>query len=209
MPLKKEPNGAINLGRVAVYMRCSTSDQSTDLQRKEITEYLSHRPHTDITFYDDAAHSGVSKTRPAMSELMEDARKKRIHTIVVYKLDRWFRSLRETIVTLQELNDLDVAFIAINNSLDATTSEGRLILHVIAAFAEFERDLIIDRVKAGLKVARAKGKTFGRRKTKFDEEQAKALRAGGMSWGHIGKTLGVAPSVIYARLNPKTDPKTP
>ena len=114
-----------NLGRVAIYVRCSTSEQSTDMQKTAIADYLAKRLFASTKIYDDAGHSGTSTTRPGMIQLMKDIRANKIDTVICYKLDRWFRSLKEIVNTLQYLSESGVAFVATHSNVDATTSTAR------------------------------------------------------------------------------------
>ena len=151
--------------RVALYARCSTLDKGQDpeLQLVPLREYCQRRGFAIAGEYIDNGISGTKERRPQLDRLMEAARKRQIDLILVWKLDRFGRSLRQLVVTLEELSSLSVGFISYQDNLDLTTPQGRLMFHIIGAMAEFERELIRERVKAGLENARRKGKRLGRK----------------------------------------------
>lgn len=147
--------------RVGLYVRVSTGDQNCEMQIGELTAYAKDRGWTIVKVYEDQA-SGTNPNRKMLAELLNDCRKRRIDIVAVWKLDRLFRSLKGVIATLTDLNDLGIEFIALKDNLDLTTAQGRLMAHLLAAFAEFEVSLIRTRVKAGLAAARARGTHIGR-----------------------------------------------
>lgn len=187
-----------NSKRVAVYVRVSTSDQKTELQLYEIREYCLRRGWSGFEVYEDKA-SGTSTDRVALTKLLSDVRAKRVDLVICWKLDRFFRSLKSLVVTLQELAENNVEFIAIRDNIDMTTSSGRLMTHIIGAFAEFEASIIRERVKAGLQNARAKGVKLGRRKTR-DDARIHAMRARGFTQREISKHLGISIGSVNASL---------
>jgi DNA invertase Pin-like site-specific DNA recombinase len=128
---------------------------------------------------------------------MADAHRRKFDVVLVWKLDRFGRSLRHLVNAIAELEALGVAFVSLRDNLDLSTPSGRLMFHVIAAMAEFERALIQERVKAGLRNARAKGKKLGRPRVQFDESQIDALRASGASWRAVAKELGVGLGTVH------------
>src|SRR4030042_1725934 len=151
--------------RVALYARCSTVDKGQDpeLQLTPLREYCQRRGLTIAGEYIDNGISGTKDHRPQLDKLREAARKREIDLIVVWKLDRFGRSLKQLVTALDELSNLGVGFISYQDNLDLTTPQGRLMFHIIGAMAEFERELIRERVKAGLDNARRKGKRLGRK----------------------------------------------
>jgi len=173
------------------------------MQKFAVQEYLSHRVYSSVELFDDAGYSGASTSRPELKRLMKKAKERKIDTVVVYKLDRWFRSLRETVITLGELTELGVAFVSLQDGVDLTTATGRLMANMLSSFAEFERELIGERVRAGMAKARANGKKFGAKRKDLDLTEAKRLLAEGKSYGETAKLTGLQASTIYRRLNPK------
>lgn len=185
--------------RIAVYLRVSTIDQSTSLQSREIQEYLNARGLNSIRVYEDKA-SGTNSNRDQFKALMADARARRIDLVIVWKLDRFARSLKDLITHLQEFSELGVEFISLRDQIDLTTSAGRLMTHIIAAFAEFEASIIKERVRAGLANAKAQGRALGRPRT-VDSAMAVELRSQGLSLSQIAKRLGVSKAAVHKTLS--------
>jgi DNA invertase Pin-like site-specific DNA recombinase len=179
--------------RVAIYARVSTTDQSCDLQLRELRQYVTHRGWVVADEYVDTGWSGASVSRPELDRLLQDARIRRVDVVVVWKLDRWGRSVAASVKSIQELISLGVRFIAITQNIDTDDSNpmARFLLHILAAFAELERQLIRERVTAGVHAAKARGKQLGRPKRIFRRDEAMRLRAEGMTWRAIAKALDV------------------
>jgi DNA invertase Pin-like site-specific DNA recombinase len=151
--------------KVGIYARVSTADKGQDpeLQLKDLREYAHARGWKVFGEYVDIGESGSKDKRPQLDRLMEDARKRRIDGILVWKLDRFGRSLKALVNTLEELKGLGVQFVSYTENLDFSTPAGRAMANLIGVFAEFERDLIRERVKAGIQNAKSKGIRVGRR----------------------------------------------
>src|SRR5712671_6385783 len=147
--------------RAALYGRVSTSDQEPENQLAELRRYVGARGWTSAEYVDRGV-SGAKDRRPALDELLRDARRRRFDVLVVWRLDRLGRNLRHLITLLEELAALGVAFVSLNEGIDATTPAGKLQMHILGAIAEFERARIAERVKAGLQRAKAQGKRLGR-----------------------------------------------
>ena len=130
--------------RAALYARCSTHDKGQDpeLQLVPLREYCQRRGFTIAGEYVDNGISGTKERRPQLDRLFEAARKRQIDVILVWKLDRFGRSLKQLVTALEELSSLGVGFISYQDNLDLTTAQGRLMFHIIGAMAEFERELI-------------------------------------------------------------------
>jgi DNA invertase Pin-like site-specific DNA recombinase len=150
--------------KAAIYARVSTTDKGQDinLQLNDLKPYCERRGWT-YTEYVDNGVSGAKEKRPAFEQLMTDAKKKQFDVIVVWKLDRFSRSLQHLITTLNDLQKLSIDFVSYNEHIDFTTATGRLMIHIIAAFAQFERELMAERIKAGMQNAKAKGVKIGRK----------------------------------------------
>lgn len=178
--------------RAALYARVSTHDQQTlPMQMTEMREYAARRGWQVVLEVEDVG-SGA-RVRPKREELIKAARRRRIDLIVVWRLDRWGRSLLDLISTLQELLSLEVGFVSLSDALDMTTPGGRALAGMLAVFAEFERDILRERVKAGIAHARRQGKPHGRPPTvKSRAPEAKALFAQGLSKREIAKRLNVS-----------------
>src|ERR1700675_3330592 len=179
--------------RVAVYSRVSTNHgQDPELQLRELREYCASRGLIIVQEYTDVGYSGSKESRPALNQLMADARRRRFDAVLVWKLDRFGRSLRHLVNALAELEALGLSFISLRDNLDLSTPSGRLMFQIIGAMAEFERSLIQERVKAGIRNARAKGRRLGRPRVIVDTSRVAALRARGDSWSQIQAELGVS-----------------
>ena len=150
--------------RVGIYARVSTHDQQTlPMQLERMREYIEHRGWTLAAEVEEVG-SGA-KTRPKREELLRRAKRREIDAILVWKLDRFGRSLADLVMTLNELREMGVVFVSLTESLDFSTPSGRAMAGILSTFAEFERDIIRERVKAGIASAREKGKAHGRPQT--------------------------------------------
>jgi DNA invertase Pin-like site-specific DNA recombinase len=148
---------------------------------------------------------GVSSrdVRPQLERLMKDARKHKFDVVGVWKFDRFARSTRELVFALEQFQNLGIDFVSVTQSIDTSGPMGRLVFSVLAAIAEFERDLIRERVIAGIREARKKGKHCGRPAIAFDVDSAADLRKGGLSWRKLSSATGVAVHLLRARLSGK------
>lgn len=151
-----------------IYARVSTADQTCENQLLELRRYCEARGWTTTEYVDNGV-SGAKDRRPALDRLMTDARQRRIDTVIVWRLDRFGRSLKHLIDAIRDLHDAGVAFVCPDQNIDTASTTGRLMLHVLGAFAEFERDLIRERINAGLARARKHGKRLGRRRQRIPE----------------------------------------
>src|ERR1700704_2702687 len=147
--------------KAAIYARVSTLDQEPENQLAELRRYVEARGWTSAEHVDRGV-SGAKERRPALDALLKDARRRRFDVVVVWRLDRLGRNLRHLITLLEELQALGIAFVSLNEGIDATTPAGKLQMHILGAIAEFERERIRERVLAGLARARAQGKRLGR-----------------------------------------------
>jgi DNA invertase Pin-like site-specific DNA recombinase len=179
--------------RLAIYARVSTSNGSQDpeMQLRELREYALRRELQIVEEYIDNGVSGSKDSRPALNRLMSDAHSRKFDAVLVWKIDRWGRSLKHLVTSLAELDAYGVAFISLRDNLDLSTPSGRLMMQLLGAMAEFERALIQERVKAGLRNAKAKGVRLGRPRVFVSESRIEALRASGTSWRAIAKELGI------------------
>jgi putative DNA-invertase from lambdoid prophage Rac len=184
--------------RVALYARVSTTDQNCDLQLGELRKYVAARSWSAVGEYVDTGWSGAKANRPALLRLMADARQRRVDAVLVWKLDRWGRSVVDSIKGIQELVSLGIRFIAVTQNLDTDESNpmARFLLHIMAAFAELERELIRERVTAGVRAARAKGTPLGRPRRVFRRDEALQMRQAGVSWRKIAAELQVPVTTV-------------
>jgi putative DNA-invertase from lambdoid prophage Rac len=169
--------------RIALYTRVSTTDQNPENQAAELRRYAEARGWTLTREYCDHGISGSRERRPALDELLRDARRRRFDGVLCWRLDRFGRNLKHLILTIEELAAVGVAFVSLNESIDTTTPAGRLQLHLLGAFAEFERSRLAERVQAGLARARAAGRRIGRpRKAPLPAGQRITVRAAATAW---------------------------
>jgi DNA invertase Pin-like site-specific DNA recombinase len=186
--------------RVGLYARVSTHDQQTlPMQLSAMRSYAKKRGWLVTVEVKDVG-SGAT-TRPLREKLIETARRREIDAVLVWRLDRWGRSLVDLVNTLQELTALDVGFVSLSEALDLTTPSGRALAGMLAVFAEFERDILRDRVKAGIAQARKEGKPHGRPKTAAKlVPEMKHLRKEGVSKREISKRLGISRTSVIRLL---------
>lgn len=184
---------------IAVYLRVSTTDQDIGMQRREIEA----RGYVDAKYYVDEGFSGKSTARPALRQLLEDVKQGQIKTIVIWKLDRLGRSLADLLNFIKVFNEHGASLISLRDNLDLSTSQGVLFMQLLGAFAEFERSMIVERTKAGLAHARAKGIHCGRSTKLSSQTRAEIVRlaAAGTSKNRISKELGVNIGSVYYLLN--------
>lgn len=177
--------------KVGIYARVSTHDQQTlPLQVKAMREYVKKRKWT-LALQVKEIGSGA-KHRPEREALLRAARRREIDVIVVWRLDRWGRSLADLVVTLKELSDVGVGFVSLNEALDLTTPSGRAMAGMLAVFAEFEREIIRERVRAGINQARLEGRPHGRpRSASLKEKEVRKLFAKGHSQAEIARRLRI------------------
>ena len=184
-------NEVITPARVAIYARVSTSEQSPELQLRDLRQYATARLLT-VSEYVDTGFSGAKQSRPALDRLMDDARKRRFDCVLVWRFDRFARSTKHLLLALEEFRSLGVQFISYQENIDTTSPLGQALFTIVSAVAQLERDLIRERVRAGLRNARANGKKFGRPRAHVDAVQVAALRAAGRSWSQVCQTLNLS-----------------
>jgi DNA invertase Pin-like site-specific DNA recombinase len=187
--------------RAALYARVSTADQTCENQLLELRRYVEARGWSAREFVDRGV-SGAKDKRPALDLLLGEAKRRRFDVLVCWRLDRLGRNLRHLILLLDELTALGVAFVSLQEGIDATTPAGRLQLHVLGAIAEFERERIRERVKAGLARAKAKGQRLGRPKRHVSEKVLSNVR--GLSVRLAAQKLGVSRATAHRWLSQKT-----
>lgn len=185
--------------RAALYARVSTNGhgQSPDMQLRELREYCKRRGWNVTGEYVDAGVSGCRERRPELDRLWADCRKRLADAVVVYRYDRFARSLRQLVNALEEFRSLGVEFVSLHEGVDTSTPNGRLVFGIFASIAEFEKELIRDRVRSGLAAAKARGKRLGRPPLAVDIAKIGRLRASGASWPKIAAQLGVSVGTAY------------
>jgi DNA invertase Pin-like site-specific DNA recombinase len=185
--------------RVALYARVSTlnGQQDPEMQLSELRDYAARRGLTIHQEYVDQGISGSKESRPALNQLMTDAKRCKFDAVLVWKIDRFGRSLKHLVNSLADLSAYGIAFISLRDNLDLSTPSGRLMFQIIGAMAEFERALIQERVKAGLRNAKAKGKRIGRPRQEVDSSKVLKLRDEGLSWRAISEHLKLGLGTVY------------
>ncbi len=183
--------------RIAIYARVSTSDQSTESQLLDLRRYTRERSWTIFKEYVDEGISGTKDSRPALNELMNDAKKRRFDVVLVWRFDRFARSTKHLILALEEFKNLGVDFVSFQENIDTSSPLGSAIFTIISAVAQLERDIIAERVKAGLRRAKENGKKLGRpRGTALDIEVIHRLRAEGLSLQQIAKKVNTSKTTV-------------
>jgi DNA invertase Pin-like site-specific DNA recombinase len=167
------------------------------MQLRELREYCERRGWTIAGEYVDTGISGAKDRRPELDRLMTDAHKRRFDVIAVWKFDRFARSVSHLLRALDTFRVLGIEFVSLSESLDTATPAGRMVFTVLGAVAELERSLIAERVRAGLRNARAKGKRLGRPRVVVDSAKIGCLRSQGLSWAKIADLLGVGEGTIH------------
>jgi DNA invertase Pin-like site-specific DNA recombinase len=186
--------------RIALYARVSTTDKGQDpeMQLRELREYSQRRGWNVASEYVDVGVSGAKDSRPRLNQLMLDVKKRKFDAVVVWKFDRFARSVSHLLRALEEFKTLGVEFISFSESIDTSTPVGKMTFTVLGAVAELERSLIVERVRAGVRNARAKGKRLGRPKVTVDAAAVASMRAAGHSYRSVAATLGVSVGTVHA-----------
>jgi DNA invertase Pin-like site-specific DNA recombinase len=184
--------------RAAIYARVSRNNgQDPGMQTHELREHCQRRGWDIEGEYVDAGVCGAKERRPQLDALLAACRKRRVDAVVVYRYDRFARSLRQLVNALEEFRSLGIEFISLHEGVDTSTPNGRLVFGIFASIAEFERELIRDRVKSGIAAARSKGRKLGRPRVSLDLARIASLRDSGLSWPKIAKAMGVSVGTVY------------
>ncbi len=193
--------------RVALYARVSTVDQSTESQLLDLRHYVQDRGWKVSREYVDNGISGTKESRPELDLLMADAKKRKFDVVLVWRFDRFARSTRHLINALEEFKNLGIDFVSYQENIDTSSPLGSAIFTIISAVAQLERDIIAERVKAGLRNAVVNGKKLGRPRVAVDADRVAHLRAQGRSWVEISRELGVGKGTAQRALSSR--PKNP
>jgi DNA invertase Pin-like site-specific DNA recombinase len=180
--------------RAAIYARCSTANgtQSPEMQVNELREYCLRRGWEVVGEYVDAGISGTKDRRPELDRMNADARRRRFDAVVVFRFDRFARSVSHLLRALEEFKALGVEFVSLSEQIDTSTPMGKMVFTILGSVAEMERSMIVERVKAGMRNARAKGKRIGRPRASVDASQIRQLCDSGTPWRTIGVRVGVS-----------------
>lgn len=184
----------------AIYARVSTTaGQNPEMQLGEVRAYCQRRGWPIAGEYVDIGISGAKARRPELDRMLAACRRRQVDAVVVYRYDRFARSLRQLVNALGEFDALGIQFVSLHENVDTTTPGGRLVFGIFASIAEFERDLIRERVRSGIAAARARGQRIGRPRVLVDARKIVALRESGRSWRQIARELGVGAATARAR----------
>jgi DNA invertase Pin-like site-specific DNA recombinase len=185
--------------RAALYARVSTNGhgQDPEVQLRELREYCQRRSWAIASEYIDVGISGTREKRPELDQLLTDAHRRRFDAVIVWKFDRFARSVSHLLRALETFKVQGIEFVSLSEQVDTSTPMGKCVFTVLGAVAELERSLIVERVKAGLRNARAKGKKLGRPRRVLDTSRITALRAQGVGWRAIAKQMGVGVGTLY------------
>src|SRR6266852_1893670 len=193
--------------RVAIYARVSTTNHGQDvtLQTRELEQFAQARGWHVVGSYVDAGVSGAKHSRPELNRLMADAHKRRFDIVCVWRFDRFARSVSHLLRALETFKALGIDFVSFSEQMDTSTPAGKMVFTVLGAVAELERSLIVERVRAGLRNARAKGKRLGRPRVAVDAARIARLHAQGRSIREIADELGYSRSLVHKTLaNPES-----
>jgi len=182
--------------RVAIYARVSTTDQSTDSQLLDLRRYVSDRGWQTFREYVDNGISGTKESRPELDRLMADAKKRKFDVVLVWRFDRFARSTRHLINALEEFKNLGIDFVSFQENIDTSSPLGSAIFTIISAVAQLERDIIAERVKAGLRRAVENGKRLGRPSVVVDRKEVHRLRSQGRSLRDIAGKTGISRTTV-------------
>jgi DNA invertase Pin-like site-specific DNA recombinase len=188
--------------RVALYLRVSTLDQNPDSQRHDLEQMAAQRGLEIVERYVDHGYSGTRARRPALDQMMSDARHGRFDAVLVWASDRLARSVKHFVEVLSELDHLGIAYLSYRENIDTAGALGRAVMIIVAAIAELERSLIVERVRAGMRRARLEGRHIGRRPLDLDQEAIRRDRARGMSLGQLAKAYHISRTSVRRVLAP-------
>ena len=186
--------------RAAIYARVSTKDQNCELQLRDLKAFCTARGFNLVREFVDVGESGAKDSRPQLNELMAAARKRQIDAVLVWRFDRFARSTKHLLLALEEFRSLNIQFISYSENIDTSSPLGQALFTIVAAVAQLERDLIRERVSAGIRNARANGKQFGRPRRIVSQDDLKQLRSEGASLREISAKLGVGYGTVRLRL---------
>jgi len=185
--------------RTAIYSRVSTDKQDSTMQLEELRAYCQRRQWEIASEYSDTM-TGSKESRPALNRLLGDAKRRKFDAVLVYRYDRFARSLRQLVNALAEFDALGIHFVSLHEGVDTSTPNGRLVFGIFASIAEFERELIRSRVRSGLAAARAKGKRLGRPRVPVDAARITHLRTQGRTVREIADELGYSRGLVHKTL---------
>jgi DNA invertase Pin-like site-specific DNA recombinase len=182
--------------RAALYLRVSSLDQHPETQLLDLESMAAQRGYEVVSQYTDRI-SGVKARRPGLDELMRDARRGRFDVVLVWASDRIARSVKHFLEVLDELNRLNIEFVSFREQIDTGGPLGRAIVIIIGAIAELERNLIVERVRAGMRRAKIEGRHIGRRPLDLNREAILRDRQRGQSLGQIARLHRISRTTVH------------
>ncbi len=185
---------------IGIYVRVSTKDQSVEMQLNDLQRYSKERGVEVFKVYKDNGISGAQESRPALNELMDDARKKKFNTVLVWDFSRFARSSRHLITALEEFKNLNVDFISYRENIDTSSPIGKAVFVIISAMSELEKNIISERIQGGLRKSRSKGVKLGRPRTNIDTEKVIEYRKQNKSIRQIANELNLSKGVVQRTL---------
>jgi len=181
--------------KAVLYLRCSTTHQNLEIQKNDLRRYAEARGLQIVDEFSDFGISGTKDRRPALDQMLKAASQRNFDCVLVWRLDRLGRNTKHLLTVLDELESLQIPLVSLQEGFDLSTPIGRVVATVLAALSAFEREIIKERVVAGIQNAKAKGKKLGRPQT-VDAEKILNLRRAGQTYSQISKALGVSPGSI-------------
>jgi DNA invertase Pin-like site-specific DNA recombinase len=189
-----------NAKRAAIYCRVSTNDQTVANQLGDLRRYARDRGWQIVDEVSDEGISGTKVSRPGLDRLMDAARKRKFDILLVWRFDRFARSIKHLVLALEELHSLNIDFISYQENIDTSSPLGQVMFTITAAMAAFERNIIVQRVHAGLRRAKSEGKKLGRPLAILDVEKAIVLQKQGLPLAEIATRLKVGKATVYRAL---------
>ncbi len=186
--------------KAVIYARVSTHDQHCEMQLRELRDFAQRRGWQITQEYVDNGISGAKERRPALDRLMAGARQCKFDVLLVYRYDRFARSLRQLVTALDDFHALGINFVSLHEGVDTSTPTGKLMFQIFASFAEFERNVLRVRVRSGMAAAKARGTRLGRPRTYVNTQDVLVRMAKGESLRSVAKSLHVSPSFLCGRL---------
>ena len=182
---------------VGIYVRVSTEDQSCEAQLSDLRRYCDQRGFKIFKEYSDEGISGAKERRPALDQLMDDAKKKRFNIVLVLRFDRFARSTKHLITALEDFKHLGIDFISYSENIDTSSPLGKAIFTIVSGISELERNIIVERVKSGISRAKEKGKKLGRSKElNLDPQELLRLKRKGLSVRKVASKMNASKSSV-------------
>lgn len=184
--------------KAAAYIRVSTDEQSTDMQRQDIIKYCAYHD-IEPTFFEDVM-SGTKDDRPQFQKMLKEIHEGKFQKLIIWRMDRFSRRMNKLVVLFDELRQIGCEVISLKENLDFSSPAGRMFANMMAVLAEYEREVIVERTKSGLQAAKARGVKLGPKQRPFDENQFKQLKRKGLRMDEIAKQMGFSRAQLFNRV---------